>query len=121
MHRRPFFTLIAAAVLVAFSGSTRAVADNILGFSQVGNSNTLTATVNSPTDTQTTLSVSTAVTINQYAGGGTPISATFTLNATSVWAATSVVIGGVTEYSQSFTGTFSFVSGLTNYLIRYVH
>ena len=54
MHRRPFFTLIAAAVLVAFSGSTLAVADNILGFSQVGNSNTLTATVNSPTDTQTT-------------------------------------------------------------------
>ncbi len=117
MQRRPFFSLIAAAALVAFSGSNRAGAAVILTFGQSGSGDTVSATVNGA-DTQTTITASAVpVTITQIiAGAVTPVGTTLNLSATSVGAATSFVVGGVTEYSQAFSGNFSFTTGGTNYL-----
>lgn len=117
MHRRPFFSLIAAAAaaLVAFSGSNRAGAATILTFGQTSSSNTIVAT--NPSATSTTISgANVAVTITQFVLGGTPISAFFNLSANSVGAATTVA--GI--INQKYSGTFSFTSGTggsgTNYL-----
>ena len=112
MHRRPFFSLIASAALVAFSGSNRAVANQILAFGQSGQGNTVSATINGA-QTQTTITASNVpVTITQFATGGTPISTTFNLSATSI--GTAAIVAGFT--TQAFSGSFSFTSGATNYL-----
>jgi len=90
----------------------------ILGYSQLSSSNTLTATANG-TNTATTLSVVNAgVSVGNYAGGGSPFNAILNIfNTTSTNSAT--IVGGVL-LNQSFTGDFCITSGAnctgTNFL-----
>jgi len=80
----------------------------ILGYSQLGSSNTFTATANGG-NTATALSVVDAgISVGNYAGGGAPFNAVLNVTANSTNAAT--IIGGVL-LNQSFTGTFCITSG----------
>ena len=95
-----------------------ASANTILVFGQNGTTNTITGTANG-SGTQTTISgTNVAITISAIdAALATPLSAFFTLSATSLGAATAC-FGGNT--CQEYSGTFSIYSGAnqtgTNYL-----
>jgi len=106
-------SLTLALVGLLLSGPTpSAKAATILVFGQTSTNNTVTSTNNGAGST--TLSASgVPVLITAFANGGTPISAFFALNATSVGAATVTATGGVTQH---FTGSFSITNGATNYL-----
>lgn len=87
-------------------------ATTIITFGQSASGSPVTATNNNAgTTTITATSVATSIT-QIDAALGTPISADFTLNATSIGAAT-LSSGFVT---QEFSGSFSITSGTTNYL-----
>lgn len=98
--------LVSGLALMIFA-NTNANAANISAFAQTSGSNTLTATVNGA-DTQTTLTVNSAtIDISQLISGGAPLSAFFSLNATSIDAATTV--GGAVL--QHYDGSFCLTSG----------
>jgi hypothetical protein len=104
-----------AALIVA--GAPVAHADLIIDFGQTPLTNTINASVNAPTDTTTTIvGTSVPVEITALLGVATPIPAFFTLDATSIGAATPVGA----DVAQAYDGTFSITSatgGLgTNYL-----
>lgn len=96
--------VLAAALCAGLAGSAQAA--NISTFAQTSGTNTLTATVNGA-DTVTTLTVDSAtIDISQLVSGGAPLSAFFSLDATSVDAAATV--GGAVL--QHYDGTFCLTS-----------
>jgi hypothetical protein len=92
--------LLAGVTLFGLSGV--AVAANVAAFSQTSQTNTATATVNGA-DTQTTLSVNdAALSIGQFLGNPVLPPALFSLTATSIDAATTVLTAVIQHYSGSF-------------------
>ena len=108
MHKVIGGSVLCAAIVLAFASSAQA--SQIIGFGQNSSSNTVT--LSNPTASTTAIAINTAVTITNYAGGGTPIVATLVLNATS----TSPLTTSGLLFDQHFTGTFSITGGGNNYL-----
>ena len=94
-------TLLAASTLIA-GLSWAAHGANLITFSQIANSNEVTATTNAG-NTATTLSVVDASTsIGQLIGGAPPATAFLNFNATSIDSATSLGSAVIQHYSGSF-------------------
>jgi hypothetical protein len=105
-------TLLTTAALIALA-ALPAHATTILTMGQVGDADTIHATANGAGTSTTIFGTGIGIDITQIdAAVAVPKSASLTLLATSVGAA-STVAGHVT---QAFDGTFSIRAGLTNYL-----
>lgn len=105
---------LAAALCAGLAGSAQAA--NISTFAQTANTNTLDATVNGA-DTVTTLTVdSAAIDISQLVSGGAPLSAFFSLSATSIDAAATVGGAVLQHYDGNFCLTSAAGCGGVNIL-----
>ena len=113
--RRLLSTTALAALALAMA-PVAANATAILNFGQNSGGDPIIGTVNTPTDTITTIAGNAIpITITNLVTGGTPINASLTLSAHSIGPATSV--GGPPPFvSQNFAGSFSITNGATNYL-----
>jgi PEP-CTERM motif len=106
--------VVVASAMALMSAPTHAA--QILGYSQLGTSNTVTIDANAAQDATTISWASTGIVIVNYGAAiGQPLVASMTLNAVSTGAAALA-----TEISQVFSGTFCITSGAgctgTNYL-----
>lgn len=108
--------LLATVAAIGIAAAAPASAALILTFGQIGNGNTITATANGAGTSTTLDATDVPVTITQLLPGGAPITADFTLAATSSGVALPVGNGA----AQHFDGSFSITSGAggsgTNYL-----
>jgi len=112
MHVKKRLLALASASLMAVGFAQPAAADTILVFGQNGITNTITSSAAGATTTISGSNVGVTITAID-AGISTPISALFSINATSAGPAS---VTGTGDLTQKFTGSFSILGGGNNYL-----